>query len=126
MRSKDVLDLRRSDTEGESSERSMSRRVRITADDGSSRESESLLRSDDLLRLRKKSALRRSVSCHALRIMRIVAAMACGWARKWNSATYMNDTLSFVGQAEKVEAKLLNVLLERDDLETRIGDLDEG
>lgn len=35
--------------------------------------------------------------------------------------TYVHDALTLVGHAEKVDAKLADVLLERDDLQPRIG-----
>ena len=95
----DVLDLGSTDSVRESSESSVGRRVRITADDRRTGKSETLLGADNLATGRVRSDLR-------LRRM---------------TGTHVNDTLTLVGHSEKVDAELLDVFLEGNDLETRIG-----
>jgi len=40
--------------------------------------------------------------------------------RNW-TVTHMNDTLSLISHTKEVDAKLLDILFESDDLKTRVG-----
>jgi len=40
--------------------------------------------------------------------------------RKW-TWTHVNDTLSFISHTKEVDAKLLDILFESDNLKTRVG-----